>query len=105
MNEKDLLHSSQKQQMEENLGFFSCQSQRKNLAIQIPHQPLFYNKTVYSSTDDVQSIPHIYLSLKITKFSHTLWTQKLIILYKIDIESWGIVREIMGDVTTERARV
>lgn len=49
-----------------------CQSQRKNLAIQIPHQPLFYDKTVYSSTDDVQTMPHIYLSLKITKFPHRL---------------------------------
>lgn len=66
-----ILHKNNK--WKKILGFLAvCQSQRKNLAIQIPHQPLFYNKTVYSSTDDVQSIPHIYLSLKITKFSHTL---------------------------------
>lgn len=79
-------------------------SEKKNLAIQIPHQPLLHNKTLYSSTDGAQTAPHICLSLQITKFSHSLWTQKLIILYKVDIESWGIVREIMDDVTTGRAR-
>lgn len=109
IDENGLLHSLQKSQQTEkkkNPFLLSCmsKSEKKNLAIQIPHQPLLHNKTLYSSTDGAQTAPHICLSLQITKFSHSLWIQKLIILYKVDIESWGIVREIMDDVTTGRAR-
>lgn len=105
INENDLLYSSQKLNKQEKVFFLlSCMSnsEEKMLAIQILHQYLFYNKILYSSTEGAHTIPCISLSLQITKFPHSLWTQKLIILYKLDIESWGIVREIMDDVTLGR---
>lgn len=80
------------------------------LAIQTLHQYLFYNKTLYSSTEGAHTILSIQyefqftnLSLQITKFPHSLWTQKLIVLYKLGTESWGIAREKTDGVTLGRA--
>jgi len=69
------LYSSQKLSKQEKYFFCLavCQIQRKKmLTIQILHQYLFYNKTLYSTTEGAHAIPCISLSLQITKFPYSL---------------------------------